>query len=107
MAAVELDIPRLSAFCAVPRASLDSLLDSPTTDLVRTFLASLSPRIHEYDTIKAEKIKLNVELENAVRGGESKSRVLKNSIDKGVKEAVELRRKLHEEGLYFQPFFHC
>ncbi|KAL8980822.1 MAG: hypothetical protein Q9205_004202 [Flavoplaca limonia] len=97
MAAVELDIPRLSAFCAVPRASLDSLLDSPTTDLVRTFLASLSPRIHEYDTIKAEKIKLNVELENAVRGGESKSRVLKNSIDKGVKEAAELRRKLQEE----------
>ena len=106
MAAVELDIPRLSAFCAVPRASLDSLLDTPTADLVRTLLASLSPRVHEYDTIKAEKIKLNVELENAVRGGESKCRVLKNSIDKGVKEAAELRRKLYEEGPYSQQSLH-
>ncbi|KAI4273083.1 MAG: hypothetical protein L6R38_006434 [Xanthoria sp. 2 TBL-2021] len=97
MAAAELDIPRLSAFCAVPQASLNSLLDTPTSDLVRNLLASLSPRIHEYDGLKAEKLKLNVELENAVRGGESKSRVLKNSIDKGVKEAAELRRKLHEE----------
>lgn len=102
MAAAELDIPRLSAFCAVPQASLNSLLDTPTSDLVRNLLASLSPRIHEYDGLKAEKLKLNVELENAVRGGESKSRVLKNSIDKGVKEAAELRRKLHEEGPCFR-----
>ncbi|KAL8670354.1 MAG: hypothetical protein Q9168_005096 [Polycauliona sp. 1 TL-2023] len=97
MAAVELDLPRLSAFCAVPQASLNSLLDTPTSDLVQTLLASLSPRIHEYDAIKAEKLKLTVELENAVRGGESKSRVLKNSVDKGIKEAAELRRKFHEE----------
>ncbi|KAI4104553.1 MAG: hypothetical protein LQ339_003856 [Xanthoria mediterranea] len=97
MATAELDIPRLSAFCAVPQASLNSLLDTPTSDLVRSLLASLSPRVHEYEGLKAEKLKLNVELENAVRGGESKSRVLKNSIDKGMKEAAELRRKLHEE----------
>ncbi|KAL8646549.1 MAG: hypothetical protein Q9226_006810 [Calogaya cf. arnoldii] len=97
MAAAELDVPRLATFCGVSQASLNTLLDAPTSELVRNFLASLSPRVHEYDGLKAEKLKLNVELENAVRGGESKSRVLKNSIDKGVKEAAELRRKLHEE----------
>ncbi|KAL9001331.1 MAG: hypothetical protein Q9169_000222 [Polycauliona sp. 2 TL-2023] len=97
MASAELDIPRLSAFCAVPQASLNSLLDTPTSDLVRNLLTSLAPRIHEYEGIKAAKLKLNVELENAVRGGESKTRVLKNSIDRGTKEAAELRRKLHEE----------
>ena len=98
MAAAELDIPRLSSFCAVPQTSLTTLLDTPTTDLVRNLLASLSPRIHEYDTLKAENLKLNVELENVVRGGESKSRVLKNSVDKALKETAELRRKLQGEG---------
>ncbi|KAL8907417.1 MAG: hypothetical protein Q9171_005859 [Xanthocarpia ochracea] len=97
MAAAELDIPRLSSFCAVPQTSLTTLLDTPTSDLVRNLLASLSPRIHEYDTLKAENLKLNVELENVVRGGESKSRVLKNSVDKALRETAELRQKLQGE----------
>ncbi|KAL8807609.1 MAG: hypothetical protein Q9182_000593 [Xanthomendoza sp. 2 TL-2023] len=96
MATAELDIPRLSAFCAVPQTSLISLLDTPTVDLVRNLLESLSPRIHELDGVKAEKLKINVELENAVRGGESKSRVLKNSVDKGLKEAAQLKQKLEQ-----------
>lgn len=100
MATAELDIPRLSAFCAVPQTTLTSLLDTPTSDLVRNLLTSLSPRIHEFEGLKAEKLKLNVELENSVRGGESKSRVLKNSIDKGLKEAAQLRQKLQEAGSY-------
>ncbi|KAL8734660.1 MAG: hypothetical protein Q9166_001316 [cf. Caloplaca sp. 2 TL-2023] len=98
MATAELDIPRLSAFCAVPQTSLTSLLDAPTTDPIRSLLGGLSTRIHEFDGLKAEKLRLNVELENAVRAGESKSRVLKNSIDKGVREAEKLRQKVQEEG---------
>jgi len=39
-----------------------------------------------------------VELENAVRSGESKNRVLKGSIDKGVKEAADLKQKLRTQG---------
>ncbi|KAL8737456.1 MAG: hypothetical protein Q9181_001672 [Wetmoreana brouardii] len=97
MATAEVDIPRLSSFCGLPQTSLRSLLDTPTADLVRNLLESLSPRIREYDELKAVKLKLNVELENAVRGGESKSRVLKNSVDKGVREAAQLRQKLQEE----------
>ncbi|KAL8775961.1 MAG: hypothetical protein Q9203_003820 [Teloschistes exilis] len=97
MATAEVDVARLSSFCAVPQASLESLLDKPTTDLVRTLLQSLLPRVHEYDVLKADKLKLHVELENAVRGGESKSRVLKNSIDKGQKENASLKQKIQEE----------
>ncbi|KAL8702999.1 MAG: hypothetical protein Q9201_003815 [Fulgogasparrea decipioides] len=97
MATAEVDIPRLSSFCGLPQTSLRSLLDTPTADLVRNLLESLSPRIREYDELRAVKLKLNVELENAVRGGESKSRVLKNSVDKGVREATQLRQKLQEE----------
>lgn len=100
MALAELDLPRLASFCALPETSLTSLLDAPTRDLVRQLLESLSPRVREQDELKADKLKLNVELENAVRGGESKSRVLKNSIDKGLKEAAALRQRLQEIGLY-------
>ncbi|KAL8916596.1 MAG: hypothetical protein Q9208_008409 [Pyrenodesmia sp. 3 TL-2023] len=96
MATVQLDIPRLSSFCGLPQTSLTSLLDAPTSELVRTLLQNLTPRIREYDELKSDKLKLNVELENAVRGGESKSRVLKNSVDKGLREAAELRQRLQD-----------
>ena len=98
MAATELDLPRLSSFCALPQTSLTTLLDAPTNDLVRKLLESLSARVDEQENLKAEKLKLNVELENAVRGGEFKSRVLKNSVDKGLKENAELKQRLQETG---------
>lgn len=100
MATAELDIPRLSSFCALPQSSLHTLLDAPTRDLVRNLLENLTPRIHEYDELKSNNLKLHVELENAVRGGESKSRVLKNSVDKGLREASELRQKLQDSGTW-------
>ncbi|KAL9030713.1 MAG: hypothetical protein Q9196_001185 [Gyalolechia fulgens] len=96
MATAELDLPRLSSFCGLPQTSLTGLLDAPTPDIVRQLLKGLLPRVREQDELKAEKLKLNVELENAVRGGESKCRVLKNSVDKGLKEAAELRQRLQE-----------
>ncbi|KAI4170403.1 MAG: hypothetical protein LQ343_005025 [Gyalolechia ehrenbergii] len=96
MATAELDLPRLSSFCSLPQTSLTTLLDAPTVDLVRQLLKGLLPPIREQDELKADKLKLNVELENAVRGGESKARVLKNSVDKGLKEAAELRQRLQE-----------
>ena len=98
MAAVEIDVPRLSAFCSLPSDSIETLLDAPTVELVRTLLSNLSERACELDEVKSEKLKLTVELENAVRGGESKSRVLKGSVDKGLREAAELREKLQAAG---------
>ncbi|KAL8695133.1 MAG: hypothetical protein Q9218_000301 [Villophora microphyllina] len=97
MATAEVDIARLSSFCALPQTSLETLLNTPTSDLVGSFLQGLSSRVHEYDALKSDKLKLHVELENAVRGGESKSRVLKNSIDKGLRENASLKQQLQEE----------
>ena len=101
MVSVQVDVPRLSTFCNIPQTTLNSLLNTPTTDQVLDFLQHLSPRIREYDELKAGKLKLNVELENAVRGAESKNRVLKNSVDKRREEANSLRQKLQEEGSCF------
>ena len=98
MAAVELDVARLAGFCSLPPSSIEILCDAPTIELVRTLLSNISERAREFDEIKSEKLKLGIELENAVRGGESKSRVLKSSVDKCIKEASELREKLKLAG---------
>lgn len=98
MAVAQLDVAQLSSFCSLPQQSIDTLLDAPTAGLVRTLLENISVKAHEHNDLASEILKLGVELENAVRGGETKSRVLKSSIDKGLKEATDLRQKLQAEG---------
>ena len=100
MAVAQLDLAQLSSFCSLPQHSINTLLDVPTAGLVRTLLENISVRAHEQNDFASEKLKLGVELENAVRGGESKSRILKGSIDKGLKEATDLRQKLQAEGIW-------
>ena len=98
MAVAQLDVAQLSSFCSLPQPTIDTLLDAPTAGLVRTLLENLSVRIDEHNELASEKLKLGVELENAVRGGETKSRALKGSLDKGLKEVTVLRQKLQAEG---------
>ena len=98
MAVAELDIPQLASYCSVPETSIYTLLDQPTTELVRSLLEGLSTKAQEYNELKSEKLRVDVELESAVRGGESKNRVLKSSLDKAQKESVDLRQKLQAEG---------
>lgn len=98
MAVAQLDVAQLSSFCSLPQQSIDTLLDAPTAGLVLALLENISVKAHEHNELASEKLKLGVELENAVRGSETKSRVLKGSIDKGLKEATDLREKLQAEG---------
>ena len=98
MAAAQLDVTQLSSFCSLPQQSIDTLLDAPTASLVASLLKNISLKADEYNDVVSEKLKLSVELENAVRGSETKSRVLKGSVDKGLKEATDLRQKLQTEG---------
>lgn len=98
MAAAGLDVGQLSTYCSLPQQSINTLLNAPTTELVRSLLENIAAKACEHDKLASENLKLRVELENAVRGGESKNRILKGSIDKGLKEAAELRQKLQAEG---------
>lgn len=99
---MEVDILYLSSFCALPEPSLNTLLTNPTAELVKTLLINLTSKAREYESVKSENVKLAVELENAVRAGESKSRLLKGSVDKSLKEAAELRNRLQQEGSFTQ-----
>ncbi|KAL9131208.1 MAG: hypothetical protein Q9217_000810 [Psora testacea] len=97
MAVVELDIPQLSAFCSIPRASVETLLDAPTADLVRTLLQNISLKAQEYNELVSEKLRSGVELEAAVRSQETKNRALKAQIEKSHKESAELRQQLQAQ----------
>ena len=101
MAVAQLDVAQLSSFCSLPQQSIDTLLDAPTASLVVSLLKNISVKADEYNDVVSEKLKLSVELENAVRGSETKSRVLKGSVDKGLKEATDLRQKLQAEGRWY------
>ncbi|TKA61007.1 hypothetical protein B0A55_12731, partial [Friedmanniomyces simplex] len=91
-----LDIPYLSTTYEIPHAELQTLLDSPTTDLVKEFLASLTNKGQDFDALKADKLKVDVELEKTVRTADTKARAQKAQVTKHVKETEELRTKLNE-----------
>lgn len=103
MAAADLDYIQLSSFTSLSQSTINALIDDPTTELVRAFLTSVSTKAREYDNINSENLKLHVELENAVRGGETKSRVLKAAVDKSQKECADLRQELEAKGKMDHP----
>lgn len=98
MANTAVELPYLSSHYAIPEATLSTLIQAPTVDLVNQLLESITKKAHEYDELKSDKLRLEVELENAVRSNESKIKVLKNTVDKGHSEVEDLRKKLHESG---------
>ncbi|KAI9770465.1 MAG: hypothetical protein M1840_003351 [Geoglossum simile] len=97
MAAAVVDVAYLSSYLSVPESTLSTLLDDPTRELVNDVLQAVSIKAKGHDEVNARKLHLEVELENAVRTGDSRSRGLKASVEKGLKELAELREKLKEE----------
>ncbi|KAK0778463.1 Protein mlp1 [Friedmanniomyces endolithicus] len=89
------DLPFLSTTFDVSEVELQALLDAPTTELVKDFLASLTSKGQEFDALKADKLRVDVELENTVRTADAKARAQKAQVTKHVKEAEELRSKLN------------
>ena len=98
MAAVELDVPRLASFCSLPESSITAALDAPTVELVKTILESISAKARQFDETQSQQLKLTVELENAIRGGDAKHRALKSSLEKAQRDASDLRQNVQEEG---------
>lgn len=107
MAAPALDIRVISTFTAVPEASISSLLNSPTTELVQALLNGIETRAKEYEQSKSQKVKLEVELETVVRTNESKTKVLQNSRDKALAESSKLRVELQTSGMSNSPLRLC
>lgn len=103
MADAAVELPYLSTHYAIPQATLSSLTEAPTVDLVNQLLQSITKKAREFDELKSDKLRLEVELENAVRSNESKIKVLKSTVDKGHAEVEDLRKKLHDSGKFVSP----
>ncbi|KAJ5190276.1 nuclear pore complex protein An-Mlp1 [Penicillium cinerascens] len=96
MADAAIELPYLASHYSIPEATLRTLTQTPTADLVNQLLESITKKAHAFDELKSDKLRLEVELENAVRSNESKIKVLKGTVEKGHSEIEDLRKKLHE-----------
>jgi nucleoprotein TPR len=100
MAAAAVDVGYLAASYSVPENSLHALLTEPTVALVQSLLVQIEARAREFDDLRSDKIKADVELEAAVQSGDSRARTLKAAADQAQKDAQDLREKLAAEGAH-------
>ena len=101
MAAALVDIDYLSAYLRVPQQTLSSVIDTPTAELVRAVLEAVTAKAHEHDELAADKLRADIELENAVRSSETRIEGLRSTIEKSQKTVEEVRTKLKEEGKFW------
>jgi nucleoprotein TPR len=101
MAAAVLDVDYLSAYLSLPQQTLNSVLDSPTTDLVQSVLEAITAKAREHKELEADKLRADIELENAVRSSETRIEGLRASLEKSQKTVEDVRTKLKEEGKCF------
>lgn len=100
MATAVLDVDYLSAYLSVPQQTLSSAIDSPTAELVRSVLEAVTAKAREHDELAADKLRVDIELENSVRSAETRLEGLRANVEKAQKTVEEVRTKLKEEGMY-------
>ena len=100
------DINSISSFASIPASTVSTLLENPTVELVTSLLQGIAAKIQEYEQLKAQKFRFEVELETSVRTSDSKIKVLKTSLDKALAESSRLRVDLQKSGeqRLCQPF---
>lgn len=98
MAVAVLDVDYLSAYLSVPQQTLSTCVDTPTAELVRAVLEAVTAKAHEHDELTADKLRVDIELENAVRSSETRIEGFRAQVEKGQKTVEEIRTKLKEEG---------
>lgn len=97
MASAGPDATFIASYSGLALSHIQSLLSSPTPALVTSFLQAIVARAQEHERLKADRLRLDVELENAVRGGEAKVRALKATYEKSLSEVETLRTQLQEQ----------
>lgn len=99
MAAAAVDVGYLSSHLGVPETSLSTVLTEPTIDLIHGILDAVATKAHEFDSLYADKLKVEIEFESVVRSSEARSGSFKAAAEGSRKEVEDLRRKLQEEGV--------
>ncbi len=102
--ATEVDVRAVATFISVPETTVSAVLEQPTVELVRSLLHNISLKAQEYELLKSQKFRLEVELETAVRTSESKVKALRGSVEKGLAEVTRLRTELQNSGKRARKF---
>lgn len=97
MAAADVDVGYIAGHLGLDQPVVAALTTQPTVDLVATLLKAVAAKAHEFETLYAEKLQTDIELENAVRNSETKSQTFKATAEKALKEVEEARQRLKEE----------
>ncbi|XWW97468.1 hypothetical protein V2A60_005450 [Cordyceps javanica] len=97
MAAAAIDVGYLAGHLGIDEPVLTTLTTEPTVDLVAILLQAVTSKAHEYDTLYADKLQTDIELENAVRSAESRSQASKSTSEQALKDVQQARQKLQEE----------
>lgn len=92
------DVDYLSAYLDLPQETFTAILDAPTTELVRSVLDAVTQKAREHDELAADKLRVDVELENAVRSSETRMEGLRSTIEKSQKTVEEVRTALTAAG---------
>ncbi len=100
MAAADVDVGYVAGHLGLDQVVISGLVAQPTVELVTTLLQAVATKAHEFDTLYAEKLQTDIELENAIRSSESRSQVSKGTAEKALKELEDARQSLREEGTY-------
>lgn len=95
---VELNTTRLATFLAVPEDDVVAL-SNLAEDCVASILKAINAKANEFDELKADKLKADIELEQAVRTADSRVKSMKGQLDAALAETQELRQKLSTTGL--------
>jgi nucleoprotein TPR len=90
----------LSGYLGLPQQAIETIIDAPTAQLVQQLLDAVALKAREHEELQADKLRLDVEFENAVRSVETKNQSLKATVEKSLKEVNDIREKLTAEGLW-------
>lgn len=100
MATAVIDVDYLSGYLSIPQQTLSTVIDSPTVELVQAVLQVVTAKAREHDELSADKLRVDIELENAVRSSETRVEGLRSQVEKAQKTVEEVRTKLKEEGKF-------
>jgi nucleoprotein TPR len=98
MATAAVDVLFLSGHLGLPTSTLSDLISQSPADLVATILNAVVKKAREFDNLYSEKLKVDIELENAVHSAETRCQSFKATAEKALKDVEGLRQQLKEEG---------
>ena len=95
MAAAEVDLSFLWTQAGVSEDHVQSAITAPTPEVVKAVLSAVVEQLRD---LEQTKFHLEIQLEGAIRGAESRCEQFKATTDKALKDVEEVRQRLQDEG---------